>query len=176
MQEVYHDFLHKSTILFIIHIDCWRSAGNRERTILTMLGRLSLKIYLLNGIFLKPLRRAGILVAELKCCFFDTSCNGTRKSAPKSTVGKNCGRTFYYNALRSWLIKVGIKTYLYNICYCNAFIVYARAFLGISTLRTWLVNVPVALLFPTVNFSVSKIFKWVFLSKHWHEVDEPTTL
>ena len=87
-----------------------------------MLGRFSLKIYLLNGFFLKSLRRAGILTAELKCGFFDTSCHGICKRAPKSTVGKHFGCTFYYNALRSWLIKVGIKSYLYNICHCIPFL------------------------------------------------------
>ena len=55
---------------------------------LSMLGRFSLKMYLLNLIFLKSLRRAGILMAELKCGSFETGCHGIRKSVPKSTVKK----------------------------------------------------------------------------------------
>jgi len=59
--------------------------------------------------FLKALRRAGSLVAGPKYGFFDTSCHGVCHSGPKSTVGKNGGFTFYHNALRTWIIKVGIK-------------------------------------------------------------------
>ena len=98
--------------------------------------------------FVNYLRGAGSLVAEPKYGFFDICCHGVYNSGPKSTVGKNGGCTFYHNALRTWIIKVGIKSYLCNICRCITLIVYARfkalgrvlrvfheRFLGILTLR-----------------------------------------
>ena len=76
--------------------------------------------------FLKSLRRAGSLVAEPKYGFFGTRCHGVSNSAPKSTLGKNGGCTFYDNAWRAWIIKVDIKSYLCNIFRCITLIVYAR--------------------------------------------------
>jgi len=131
--------------------------------------------------FLKSLRRAGSLVAEPKYGFFGTRCHGVSNSAPKSTVGKNGGCTFYDNAWRAWIIKVDIKSYLCNNCRCITLIVYARfktlgsflrvfheRFSGILTLR----------IIGSRHFAAHSgffgiVFTWVFLSRHEHE---PTSL
>ena len=123
-------------------------------------------------------------MAEPKYGFFDTSFHGVSNSGPKSTVGKNGGCTFYHNALCKWIIKVGVKSYLCDICRCITLIVYARfkalgsflrvfheRFLEILTLRI-IGKCTRRHLVPQSGFFWI-IFRRVFLSRHGHE---PTTL